>query len=265
MAGDHGPARSAARSQREPELFRPSHPRLLRQHDTSCAACAPSLAAAAASDAQLRAALATTRGEHGPAGPGAHPQPEAMDLRPPTIVRLERTLAHWSSRCSSDLLHNDGPTLPYAAQPGSGPVAAADAGFSLLTVKAIPAQVKPGPSRRRPASATAMPPVRSPERGLSNLPVLGSTIVEHCGFPNASPAGDLGCGKSTSAELRTFSRRPLREGKPRLSVPRHAQSAPRHAGDARCATCTPCGPLCGQPSMVTGQALQGSEARGAHR
>ena len=35
---DHGSARSAARSQRQPELRWASHPRLLRQHHTSCAA-----------------------------------------------------------------------------------------------------------------------------------------------------------------------------------------------------------------------------------
>jgi hypothetical protein len=52
---------------------------------------------AAWSDAQLRAALATACGKNGAARAGTHPQPEAMNLRPPTVVRLERTLAHWSS------------------------------------------------------------------------------------------------------------------------------------------------------------------------
>src|SRR6516165_6703281 len=110
MPRDHRTARPAARPQDAPEILRPSHPRLLRQHDTSCAAQATSSSASTAqsgdknwSGAELRAALATASGEDGPASPGAHPQPEAMDLRPPTVVRLERTLAHWSSRCSSDL------------------------------------------------------------------------------------------------------------------------------------------------------------------
>jgi len=37
-AGNHGAAGPATRAQRTPELIRPSHPRLLRQHHTSCAA-----------------------------------------------------------------------------------------------------------------------------------------------------------------------------------------------------------------------------------
>jgi hypothetical protein len=36
--GNNGAARPATRAQRTPELIRPSHPRLLRQHHTSCAA-----------------------------------------------------------------------------------------------------------------------------------------------------------------------------------------------------------------------------------
>ena len=47
---------------------------------------------------QPRAPLAAARGENRPAGAGTHPEPEAMGLRPPAVVRLERTLAHWSSR-----------------------------------------------------------------------------------------------------------------------------------------------------------------------
>ena len=56
------------------------------------------------SDGELLAALATARGEHGAAGPGTHPQAEAVDLRPPTVVRLERALAHWSSSTVRRLL-----------------------------------------------------------------------------------------------------------------------------------------------------------------
>ena len=52
------------------------------------------------SDGDLLAALTAASGQHGAAGPGTHPQAEAMDLRPPTVVRLERTLAHWNSRDS---------------------------------------------------------------------------------------------------------------------------------------------------------------------
>ena len=62
----------------------------------------------AESDGELLAALATTRGEHGAAGPGTHPQAEAVDLRPPTVVRLERALAHWSSRYGSETDYGSG-------------------------------------------------------------------------------------------------------------------------------------------------------------
>ena len=58
----------------------------------------------AESDGELLAALATARGQHGAAGPGTHPQAEAVDLRPPTVVRLERALAHWSSSTVRRLL-----------------------------------------------------------------------------------------------------------------------------------------------------------------
>ena len=62
----------------------------------------------AESDRELLAALATARGEHGAAGPGTHPQAEAVDLRPPTVVRLERALAHWSSRYGSETDYGSG-------------------------------------------------------------------------------------------------------------------------------------------------------------
>jgi hypothetical protein len=104
--GNHGTARSATRAQRAPELVRASHPRLLRQHHTSCAAEAARHGAGspsvAESDRELLAALAAARGQHGAAGPGTHPQAEAVDLRPPTVVRLERALAHWSSSTVED-------------------------------------------------------------------------------------------------------------------------------------------------------------------
>jgi len=67
----------------------------------------------------------TARGKDSPASPGAHTQPETMDLRPPTVVRLERTLTHWRLQMQfRDLLQIHG--------------------VSLLTVKVMPAQVKPG-------------------------------------------------------------------------------------------------------------------------
>jgi hypothetical protein len=50
------------------------------------------------SDGEPLAALLATGGQHGAAGAGPHAQAEAVDLGPPTVVRLERTLAHWNSR-----------------------------------------------------------------------------------------------------------------------------------------------------------------------
>jgi hypothetical protein len=102
----------------------------------------------APSGAQPRAALAASSGEDRPACPGAHPQPEAMDLRPPAVVRLERTLAHWGSRCTSGLLHigQDATIHTPRSQvtPRSGPLSRGRCGrrVSLLTVRGITAQVK---------------------------------------------------------------------------------------------------------------------------
>jgi hypothetical protein len=87
--------------------------------------------AAAPSGAQPLAALATTRRDDRPASPGAHAQPEAMNLRPPTVVRLERTLAHWSSRVTVRVLTQDCRRHRDVVK-----------GLSLLTVWAMPTQVK---------------------------------------------------------------------------------------------------------------------------
>src|SRR5690348_11333405 len=46
------------------------------------------------SGGELLATLAPTAGDDRPAGAGAHPQPEAVGLRPSAVVRLERALAH---------------------------------------------------------------------------------------------------------------------------------------------------------------------------
>jgi hypothetical protein len=50
--------------------------------------------AGSTSGGELLATLAPTAGEDRPARAGAHPQPEAVGLRPAAIVRLERALAH---------------------------------------------------------------------------------------------------------------------------------------------------------------------------
>src|ERR1700712_594297 len=46
------------------------------------------------SGGELLATLAPTAGDDRPARAGAHPQPEAVGLRPAAVVRLERALAH---------------------------------------------------------------------------------------------------------------------------------------------------------------------------
>src|SRR4051794_34397407 len=50
--------------------------------------------AGSTSGGELLATLAPTAGKDRPARAGAHPQPEAVGLRPAAIVRLERALAH---------------------------------------------------------------------------------------------------------------------------------------------------------------------------
>src|SRR5215217_4232194 len=50
--------------------------------------------AGSTSGGELLATLAPTTGEDRPARAGAHPQPEAVGLGPPAVVRLERALAH---------------------------------------------------------------------------------------------------------------------------------------------------------------------------
>jgi len=74
------------------------------------------------------------------------------------------------------------PCVAVRSWPDLGQAAPTDAtGVSLLTVKAIGAQVKPSRAQR---------PV---------LLVRPATIMEHRDFHSACAAGDLGCGKSTSA------------------------------------------------------------------
>jgi len=71
MTCEHGAARTAAGPQHAPEIFGTSHPRLLRQHNTSCAARAAGLAAGAASSASLVRRLAA-RGPYDGARQGRH-------------------------------------------------------------------------------------------------------------------------------------------------------------------------------------------------
>jgi hypothetical protein len=89
MPGQRCASGAAPSTDRAPEVGGARHPRLPRQHlRLPCGT----------SGAELLAALAAARCQDRPARPGTHAQPEAMGLCPPAVVRLERTLAHWSSR-----------------------------------------------------------------------------------------------------------------------------------------------------------------------
>src|SRR5258708_4542762 len=52
---------------------------------------------------QFATALGAARGEDGPAGPGAHAQPEAVGLGAAPVVRLEGALAHWRLQTGTGL------------------------------------------------------------------------------------------------------------------------------------------------------------------
>jgi hypothetical protein len=133
------------------------------------------------SGAQPRAPLGTTRRDDGPASPGTHAQPEAMDLRPAAVVRLERTLAHWSSTVTGQFSRAM-PRGPVPGRPRALLTRMRHLRVSLLTVRAITVQVKPGPGRARPARPAALPsstarfPRRFPLRRLR----LWKTSVHRC-------------------------------------------------------------------------------------
>ena len=93
VARQQRPARAAATPDRLGELRLTPHPGRCGKHRGS-----PWNGSPRRSDANSRAALATARGEHRAAGPGAHAQPKPMRLRAASVVRLKRTLAHWGSR-----------------------------------------------------------------------------------------------------------------------------------------------------------------------
>ena len=92
----------------------------------------------------------------------------------------------------------------------------------------------------RPAGQTRLVP------SALDLLSVGSTIVEHRDFHNASAAGDLGCGKSTSA------------GRPPRASCRHGMGKPTVQR-----TYTPCGRTCGQRVAVWCSRLGQDDARGA--
>ena len=85
-----GSARSGCRPARRRRNPRAAGSGLLREARVTSAV----RARAGESDTDPRAALAPPRGQDGAAGPGPHAQPEPVRLGAPSVVRLERTLAH---------------------------------------------------------------------------------------------------------------------------------------------------------------------------
>ena len=88
MTGEHGAARAAAGPQHAPEIFGASHPRLLRQHDTSCAARAALAASATSSASLVRRSAArgpcdgarqVQHGQHGCASAAGSHEPSPAD------------------------------------------------------------------------------------------------------------------------------------------------------------------------------------------
>src|SRR3954447_69109 len=131
--------------------------------------------AGSTSGGELLATLAPTAGEDRAARAGAHPQPEAVGLRPPAIVRLERALAHEVLPLHDiDGAHppvggraQDGRTdgdVPYPDDPGSWSLWAARAAF---------------PSRSRAARTG---------RGGRNCPQTPASITEEA--PDAEDRAD---------------------------------------------------------------------------
>src|SRR5919107_488833 len=111
------------------------------------------------SGGELLAALATTARDDRAARTGAHPQPEAVGLRPTPVVRLERALAHGELLRLSAVLH----------PPGGGPRRAGADGAALRTRKLVSAD-RPHRSAGRPAG--------SPLRGRQGPSTDPSSITE---------------------------------------------------------------------------------------
>jgi len=86
------------------------------------------------------AALAAACGKDGAASTGTHPLAKTVHLRPPAVVRLERALAHWDSRSLGKLSSIKGRHVVHRAFE----TRALQTWLSLLTVRVITVQVKPG-------------------------------------------------------------------------------------------------------------------------
>jgi len=94
VAGHERPPGAGAAAHREREVRAVPHPGFAGKHVRATYRRGRS----GVSGAEARAALVAPRREHGTARTGAHAQPEAVGLRPAAVVRLERALAHRSSR-----------------------------------------------------------------------------------------------------------------------------------------------------------------------
>jgi hypothetical protein len=196
------------------------------------------------SGAQLRAALTTACGKNSTASPGTHAQPEAMNLRPPTVVRLERTLAHWSSTSAiRDLLRIQW------GQPVNGK---GDTGTGQTDHR----DLRLGPAERPGHCPTA--PRQVYHRGTLRFP----------------PHIPLGRPRLWKINVRTpvyGSPAAARVAKPRYgghsarSVPGGTLASLVRPGHARHVTCTLCGLSCGQRAWSLIRLWQHGEARGAHR
>src|SRR5262245_42375648 len=91
MDDNGAPTRPAPAAEDTPEVAGPAEPVRRGQHSVlTIGPMGP-----AGSGREALAALAATSGEDRAAGPGPHPEAEAVLLVPATVVRLERPLAHW--------------------------------------------------------------------------------------------------------------------------------------------------------------------------
>src|SRR5215210_4334235 len=112
------------------------------------------------SGGELLATLAPTTGEDRPARAGAHPQPEAVGLRPSAVVRLERALAHGVLP-----LHDIG-----GAHPPVGGHARGDTGAAAAAPDAPRKLVDHGGPRCTPGARA--------RRGAADVPRTRSSIAE---------------------------------------------------------------------------------------
>jgi hypothetical protein len=124
-----------------------------------------------------------------------------MDLGPPTVIRLERALAHWSSRYGSETSTDQGRScrISRGHTPDGLPASSRRSRDMAQPVNGkgdrCAGQTEPDPNSSARAAARArrracQPVLRAPGRVVA---------VEHRDFHNVPVPGDLGCGKIMSA------------------------------------------------------------------